>query len=359
MQAFFLNYRAIFREPHKGTRSTRWTAQEWLPYWMREQSSVFPFIGIVYCHMTHDTTINDRQNAAAMGNGRQKIRAFTSADEVAKAGAERFVQIMQETLKKNERCSVVLGGGTTFLKMYALLAARKDIDWTKVHLFIGDERFVPHTDPQSNWGAIGKVLMDQIDIPPRNLHPVRTEGVGLEEAAREYEGEIRTFFVRDLTSLPSLMRSPGRNPPSSFVPLTSPPPFPKEEKLGSLEDLSPFEKGSTPNEVRGEGFLFDLVLLGIGPDGHTLSIFPGSEEAKHPSYRLAIAVHDSPNPPAERISLSYRAVNQARNILFLVTGAEKKEAFEAILHGPEDRVRWPAQGVNGKVEWFTEELPSS
>ncbi len=251
--------------------------------------------------MTHDNSGNDRQNKTAGDDAGHAVRRFASADEVAQAGAERFVEIIRATLEKNEHCSIVLAGGTTYLKMYALLAEHDDIDWGRVHLFIGDERFVPSADPQSNWGTIAKVLMDHITIPQGNLHPIQTEGLRVEESAERYGQELATFFGSDRTA-------------------------------------------------------FDLVLLGIGLDGHTLSIFPGSREAQEPSEHLVITVHDSPKPPAERVSLSYRAVNQARNVLFLVTGAEKKDALEAILHGQEDRVRWPAQGVQlaqGRVEWLT------
>lgn len=406
--------------------------------------------------MTHDTTIHDGQNENGNGDGGRLVRTFASADEVAEAGAERFVQIVQETLEKNERCSVVLGGGTTFLKMYALLAQRHDLDWKKIHLFIGDERFVPYDNPQSNWGTMRKVFMDHIDIPNENLHPVCTEGVGLEEAAKEYEVDIIDFFsqvrgdvhegrvypllspqgrgvggkgefsevllerARKMRKSPTeaenkmwnLLRNRGvlgakfkRQHPCGpyildFVCL--------ERRLvvevdgsqhaDSLHEESDAERstflashgfhvlrfwnnevlenpegvweviaaaleGPSPSPLpegeRGIPTTFDLVLLGIGPDGHTLSIFPGSEETKHPSNRLVIAVHDSPKPPAERISLTYKAVNQAKHILFLVSGVEKKEALEGILHGPEDRVKWPAQGVRpeeGRLWWFNVNL---
>lgn len=394
--------------------------------------------------MMLDTPSDGRQNAHANGDGGRVVRTFPSAEEGAKAGAERVAEIVRATLEKQEHCSVVLGGGTTFLKMYALLAQRKDIDWSRVHLFVGDERFVSYDDPLSNWRAIRKALIDHIDIPQGNLHPMRTEGMKLEKSAQQYEEEIIHFFHGAsheallspegrgvggegdfakylLTRAKEMRRSPTqaenkmwnflrnrgvlgykfkRQHPYGpyildFVCLEkrlvvevdgSQHADPLQEKgdaernrflslegfrilrfwnnevlqnpEGVWEVIAQALHGPSPYPLpsgeRSMQTAFDLVLLGLGPDGHTLSIFPESEEARNPSDRLVIAVHDSPKPPSERISLSYRAVNHAKNVLFLVTGEEKKNALEAILHGSEDRVKWPAKGVGaeGQTEWL-------
>lgn len=399
--------------------------------------------------MTHDSDGNNRQNEPSRDDAGHVVRRFASPEEVAQAGAERFAKIVHATLEKNERCSVVLAGGTTYLNMYALLAERDDIDWGRIHLFIGDERFIPHDDPQNNWGAIAKVLIDQIDIPPSNLHPMWTGGIGLEESAQQYEEEIINFFhgasheallspegrgvggegdfakyllarAKEMRRSPTqaenkmwnLLRNRGvlgakfkRQHPygphildfvclekrlvvevdgsqhadslheesdgerSTFLAshgfhvlrfwnneVLENPEGVWEVIAGALDDPSPHPLPSGERRIQP---VFDLVLLGIGPDGHTLSIFPGSEETKHPSDHLVIAVHDSPKPPAERITLTYKAVNQAKNVVFLVTGAEKKEALEAILSGPEDRVRWPAQyaySEQGALEWLIQKM---
>lgn len=228
-----------------------------------------------------------------------------ATDALAASGAQAFAGVVRTAIAVRERCTVALSGGSTPRAMFQLLAQPPyvaHIDWSKVFVFWGDERFVPPDDPESNYRMARESLLEHVALPAANIFPVPTVGSAPEEAAQAYAATISSFF------------------------------------------------DSTPPQ-------FDLILLGMGPDGHTASLFPGHPEVVQPSDALVVAVHNSPKPPPDRISFTYRLINAAQHVIVLVGGGDKASALRAVLAGPHDVVRLPIQGVRpqGQLTWLIDE----
>jgi 6-phosphogluconolactonase len=222
---------------------------------------------------------------------------------LASRAARRFVTLARQAIGERGRFSVALSGGSTPRAMYRLLAQaplKEQVDWQNVHLFLGDERFVPPDDPASSLRMARETLLDHVPVPAENIYAVPTEGLTPEAAAQRYARTLLGFFA--------------------------------------------------PHSPR-----FDLILLGMGPDGHTASLFPGQPAVTSPGDRLVLAVHGAPKPPPMRITMTYELINQAMNVVFLVTGSDKARAVASVLAGEADPVRYPAAGVrpaNGRVQWL-------
>lgn len=198
---------------------------------------------------------------------------------VAEEAAQRIAELVAS--RPGGRFSLALSGGTTPQRLHRLLSGpgwRGRIDWSSVHVFLADERFVPHDHPDSNFRMVRETLVEPLGglLPEANLHPMPADGT-VEDAAERYEAELKAFF--------------GAEDPR-----------------------------------------LDLVILGMGPDGHTASLFPGHV---HPQGPWALPVHGSPKPPPTRLTLSLEFINQARHALFLVTGADKAPALARIKSGAE------------------------
>jgi 6-phosphogluconolactonase len=236
-----------------------------------------------------------------------EIVIVSDAASVARGAAERLSLLACEAVENRERFSLVLSGGSTPGALYRLLAAEpyaSQILWTGVHLFWGDERSVPPGDPGSNYHLAYETLISQVPIPAENVHPMPGE-LEPEAAARAYESALTDYFC-------------------------------------------------------GPHSRFDLVLLGLGGDGHTASLFPGSR-ALEESQRLALPVQASyQDRPAHRVTLTLPAINAARDILFLVTGETKSAIVAAVLDGP--KVGLPAQRVRptaGQVTWLLDAVAAA
>lgn len=229
------------------------------------------------------------------------IETFATPEAVAEAAAGRLVAAMAET--PGPKFGLALSGGSTPQKLYRLLSDppwRERIDWNRLHLFIADERFVPWDHPDSNFRMIRETLAERAPIPAENLHPMPVEGTP-EACAQAYEAELRQFF--------------GDAPPR-----------------------------------------FDLILLGMGPDGHTASLFPGHE---HPDEPWTVPVYDSPKPPPVRLSLNLPLIDRAKRIWFIVTGADKGAALAQALNPGETPL--PAGKVKaseGELAWLLDEAAS-
>lgn len=197
---------------------------------------------------------------------------YEDQDAVSKAAAQYAVDVLQESVEDFGRATWVLAGGSTPMAAYRHIVAEHStaLDWSKVHLIIGDERCVPFDHPDSNWGAIMQVL-DTLDIPQGNLI-TPTSITTPKTAAIEYENLIEAIPV------------------------------------------------------------FDLVWLGLGEDGHTLSLFPG-HDTDLSSERLVIPVLDSPKPPSTRITLTLKALERARHCYILASGAGKADVVSLALAG--------------------------
>jgi 6-phosphogluconolactonase len=229
-----------------------------------------------------------------------EIIVVDNSEELAREAARRFTELAVEAVEFRGRFSVALSGGSTPAALYRLLAKapyREQIPWTGVHLFWGDERCVPPGDPGSNYRMAEETLIAGVPIPPENVHRIRGE-LEPRMAARAYERELQDFFCGPRTR-------------------------------------------------------FDLVLLGLGDDGHTASLFPNSP-APDETERLTAAVQAHyQDRPAHRVTLTLPAINTARAVLFLVTGGDKAGMVQAVLEGPAGQS--PAGKVRpsaGQLTWL-------
>jgi 6-phosphogluconolactonase len=232
------------------------------------------------------------------------VHVYSSSEELSRAAAREFAAGAEEAIEERGRFAVVLAGGSTPETMYGILA--RDyigrIDWNNVYVFFGDERAVPPHHEDSNLKMASEVLLDH--VPVGNVHRIRGE-LPPEEAAEAYEEELRTFF--------------------------------------RTEDVP----------------RFDLILLGIGADGHTASLFPETP---------AIEVHDRwvvanpvPRLDTTRITLTIPVIDAARAIIFLVEGEDKAEALREILEGDADPRAYPAKLVQppGGPKWMVDQSAAS
>ena len=231
------------------------------------------------------------------------ISIYQTGEEVARAAADRFVDIAAKSISNSGRFSVALAGGSTPKRAYELLASKEYRDrvaWPKVHLFFGDERAVPPTHRDSNYRMASEALISHVPIPAQNVHRMLGEGDVVANASL-YEDDSRNFF--------------------------EPSPWPR----------------------------FDLVLLGMGEDGHTASLFPGTTALRE--REVWVTANWVPKINAYRITLTSPTINNAANILFLVTGASKSAPFVEVLRGPADPERLPAQliqPINGTLLWLVD-----
>lgn len=232
---------------------------------------------------------------------RGEVRVYPDASGLTHAVARGLVDTLRVAAADAGGCSVALPGGNTPRALYRLLgsAYRAALPWEKVHIFWGDERYVPADNPRSNYRTVKEEWLDQIAIVPENVHPMPTDLADIDEAARRYEGTLRAYF-------------PG--------------PWPR----------------------------FDLILLGLGPDGHTASLFPGSPALEERS-RWVVPVRAPIEPPA-RLTLTLPVINHAAAVWFLVSGADKAEVLSKTLEGrvgkdlPAARVR----PENGALIWWVD-----
>jgi 6-phosphogluconolactonase len=220
---------------------------------------------------------------------------------VPDAGAlaqEAATRLLARLAEPRDRFAVALTGGSSPEGLYRLLASepyRSQIPWPRVHWFWGDDRFVPQSDERSNAGAARRLFLDRVPAPPETVHAVPTDAANVDEAARRYEAELRAFYGAD-------QFDPGRP-------------------------------------------LFDLVLMGVGSDGHTASLFPGQPQVDE-TRRWAVGVpHAGLEPFVPRVSLTLPALASTRDMLFLVTGRSKREILGRVLSGADvPAARAHAQG---------------
>jgi 6-phosphogluconolactonase len=227
-------------------------------------------------------------------------RVFPNLDAVSRAALDEVLRAMRDAIKETGRFAVALAGGHTPAKLYALWAAANgSTPWKQVHLFWGDERYVPRTDPLSNYRMAEQTLLFDA-IPASNVHPMPgpQEFATPAKAAEAYEAELRRFF--------------GSAPPA-----------------------------------------FDVVLLGLGVEGHTASLFPGSPALRE--QKSWVAAVQAPAKPPLRLTLTPVVLNQARNTFFLVCGEDKREILRALGNElPSTPSRYPAGMIRpqGRVLWF-------
>lgn len=247
-----------------------------------------------------------RQNMTMERKQRQQMHAFDTPDVVYRHTAERIVESINTTLSRQPQCSLALGGGSTPQRLYEMLSTKyaTRVDWSRVLFFWGDERAVPPTHADSNFRMAKNSLLDPLDISSRQIHRMEGERANLAEAARDYEDRLRATL-----------------------------------------------SGAPP--------VVDLVLLGMGADGHTASLFPGTE-ALEETERLVVANH-VPQLSADRLTMTFPLLNAASHIMFVVIGEAKAAALAAVMEGPTHVRQLPSQGVTGAevIEWWLDAAAAS
>jgi len=238
------------------------------------------------------------------------LQVCHNPEDLYRQAAVLFVRLAGEAASVRGRFTVALSGGSTPKGVYALLAEgeiHKQIPWPKVHLFWGDERCVPPTHPESNYRMAEETLLSRVPIPAQNIHRIPAEKAPA-QAADAYEQVLQEFFA---------------------LPQDTPP-------------------------------RFDLVFLGMGPDGHTASLFPGTTGLREDK-RLVIA-HYVEKLGAWRVTLTSPVLNQAAHVVFLVCGADKAETLRQVLEGSYEPERLPAQlirPVHGTLLWLVDQAAAS
>lgn len=237
------------------------------------------------------------------------LHTYQNPDDVANAVACWMINYIDEALKKQPFFSLVLSGGSTPKKLYQLLSSetyKRQIDWNKIHIFFGDERFVPFDDERNNAKMAYDSLLNHVSILRESIHAMQTENITHEDSAKSYELLLQRYFQQSTNT-----------------------------------------KQQT----------FDLVLLGMGDDAHTLSLFPGNKEVIFEQEKWCTSLWlEKQN--MQRITLTAAVVNQSARIAFLVTGDSKAKALHEVLKGEFNPVMYPSQiinPVNGELHWFIDE----
>lgn len=243
-----------------------------------------------------------------MTDAQPEIRIVPTQADLFQTAAEDFVTLANESIAARGKFIVALSGGTTPKGIFALLAGSEfpSIPWRQIFFFWSDERHVPPNDPESNYRMANEAILSKVPVPTENIFRIRAEEKDAAIAAREYEQTIQNFFAL----------KPGE--------------FPR----------------------------FDLIHLGMGPDGHTASLFPGSAGLEEQS-RLVIA-NWVEKFKTFRITFTYPVLNHAACVELLVGGIDKAPAVHEILENPQSGL--PAQRVrptNGKLVWLLDRAAAS
>ena len=242
----------------------------------------------------------------------REVVVLPDATAITRRAAAEFLKSVNETIAQKGFFTVALAGGSTPRALYSLLAddpsLRSKIPWPKLHFFFGDERHVPPDNPESNFHMANEALFSKGLVKPEQITRIKGEYPDTGKAALEYEQALRAYF--------------------------------------KLKD--------------GEYPRFDLVLLGMGDEGHTLSLFPGTK-ALHASHRIVVRNWVG-KLFTERITLTAAAANQANRVIFLVTRSDKACALKAVLEGPYEPDQLPAQMIqpaSGNLLWLVDQAAGS
>lgn len=235
------------------------------------------------------------------------ILGFADAEAVAQYAAHEFVRRARAAIEASGAFKVALAGGSTPRRTYELLADPSlsgQIDWETTHIFFGDERAVPPDHPESNYRTAFETLLSRLRIPEAQVHRMEGERSDLDTAASDYATTLSEAF--DLTGDSSRPR-------------------------------------------------FDLVMLGMGDDGHTASLFPGTRALEET--RAWVVANDVPQKATRRLTLTAPVLNAARCVMFAVVGEDKAAPLHAVLEGPRDPRTFPSQliaPVDGDLLWLVD-----
>ena len=240
------------------------------------------------------------------GSIRREVVIFEDKEALSREAAHRFIFLANQKIRAGGLFNVALAGGSTPEMLYGLLAAlpfHDEIDWTQVHCFFGDERAVPPDHADSNYRMVNTALFLPLGLPAANIHRMHGEEPDLDAAAQAYEANLRAHFA--LSSADALPR-------------------------------------------------FDLILLGMGSDGHTASLFP-HKPALQEKTRLVVGTEPGLKPFVSRLTLTLPIIDAAANVLFLVAGADKAATLHRVLQGPVLPEELPSQSVAptvGSLVWL-------
>jgi len=239
-----------------------------------------------------------------------EIRTLTTPQELFAAAAEVVVGAATDAVAQRGRFTIALSGGSTPKSLFNLLAtnARTVLPWERMFFFWGDERHVPPTDPDSNYRMAEETMLSKVPVPPGNVFRMAAENPDAAAVAEEYEKTLRKFFA--------------------------------------------LEPGQVP--------VFDLILLGMGPDGHTASLFPGTAGLQEKS-RLVIA-NWVEKMKTSRLTFTLPVLNATRCVTFLVSGTDKAAVLRTVLEGDVPAEQYPAKLVrptDGKLIWLVDRAAAS
>lgn len=239
-----------------------------------------------------------------------EIRTLTTPQELFEAGAELVAHAAKEAVDERGRFTIALSGGSTPRNLYNLLAtnARTSLPWDRMFFFFGDERHVPPTDKESNFRMANEAMLSKAPVPEANIFRVPAENPDATAVAEAYEQTLRKFFALEVGQVP----------------------------------------------------VFDLILLGLGPDGHTASLFPGTQALAEKNRLVVSNWVEKFN--THRITLTLPVLNAAREVAFLVSGTDKASALQAVLQSEAAGEKYPAKLVhpaNGKLIWLVDRAAAS
>ena len=241
----------------------------------------------------------------------REVQIFPEAGALTRRAAEEFLKSVAEAVAQKGSFTVALAGGSTPKALYSQLAdepLRSQMPWEKLHFFFGDERHAPPDGAESNFRMANEALFSKGAIKPEQITRIKGEYADTEKAALEYEQALRAYFKLKVGEYPR----------------------------------------------------FDLVLLGMGEEGHTLSLFPGTK-ALHATDRIVVRNWVG-KLYTERITLTATAANHASRVIFMVTRADKAPALKAVLEGPYEPEQLPAQLIqpaSGKLLWLVDQAAGS
>jgi 6-phosphogluconolactonase len=246
-----------------------------------------------------------------MTNNRE-VRILADANSIAQTAAAEFLEAARQAVSEKGSFSVALAGGSTPKALYGLLATnpllQAKVPWSKIQFFFGDERHVPPNDAESNFRMAEEAMLGKAPVDPKQVHRIKGEKRNAAQAAEEYEQDLRASFR--------------------------------------------LQAGQFPR--------FDLVLLGMGPEGHTASLFPGTKALKEE--RRLVVSNWVGKFYTDRITFTPPVLNNAARVIFMVHGEEKAPALKAVLEGPYEPDQLPAQIVQpkqGKVLWLVDPSAAS
>ena len=251
--------------------------------------------------------MSTRSKAALGANVNREVRILPDANAIARRAAERIIEAAAVAVKETGVFTISLAGGSTPKTLYTLLATdpvfKSQVPWDKTQFFFGDERHVPPDDSESNFRMANESMLSKVALKPEQVIRIKGEYEETEKAAKEYEQTLRAWF--------------------------------------KLSD------GQLPR--------FDVLLLGMGEEGHTLSLFPGTK-ALHDNGRLAMSNWIG-KLYTERVTITAPVANHSALVIFMVTKADKALALKAVLEGPYEPEQLPSQLIqptNGKLLWLVD-----